>query len=59
MERSLALEIRESSKALRAHEKDYFDRVRAYESGSTNPAIYLNQEDRQKMKDDYDDMEIC
>jgi hypothetical protein len=46
MERSLALEIREVSKGLRAQEKDYFDRMKAYESGSANLAIQLCQEDR-------------
>ena len=59
MERSLALEIREVSRALRAQEKDYFDRLKAYENGSANLAIQLCQEDRQKMKDDFEDMEVC
>ena len=59
MERSLALEIREVSRALRAQEKDYFDRLKAYETGSANLAIQLCQEERNKMKDDFEDMEVC
>lgn len=53
MEKSLALEIREVSKSLRAQEKEYYDRLKAYETGTANLAIQLNQEDRRKMKDDF------
>ena len=59
MERSLALEVREASRALRVQEKDYFDRLKAYESGSANLAIQLCQEDRERMKDDFENMEVC
>jgi hypothetical protein len=51
MERSLGMEIREVSRSLRAQEKEYFDRLRTYESGTLNTAIQLREEDRQKMKD--------
>lgn len=53
MEKSLALEIREVSKSLRAQEKEYYDRLRAYETGTVNLAIQLKEEDRQKMKDEF------
>lgn len=46
MERSLALEVREASKGLRSQEKDYFDRLKAYETGSENIILQLNKEDR-------------
>ena len=45
MEKSLALEIREASKSLRTQEKDYYDRLKAYETGTVNHAIQLRQED--------------
>jgi|688.fasta_scaffold1050912_2 hypothetical protein len=59
MEKSLALEIREASKSLRAQEKEYYDRLKAYETGTANLAIQLKQEDRLKMKDDFEDMQVC
>lgn len=43
MERSLGMEILDVSRALRAQEKDYFDRLKAYETGSANLAIQLKQ----------------
>lgn len=46
MEKSLALEVVNVSRALRSQEKDYFDRLKSYESGSANLAIQLRQEDR-------------
>lgn len=45
MEKSLALEIREASKSLRTQEKDYYDRLKAYETGTVNHAIQLRRED--------------
>jgi hypothetical protein len=56
MEKSLALEIREASKALRTQEKDYYDRLRSYETGTANLAIQLREEDREKMKDEFQDV---
>jgi syntaxin 16 len=58
MEKSLALEIREVSRSFRAQEKDYFDRLRMYETGTVNIAIQLKQEDRERMKDEFEDMQI-
>lgn len=43
MERSLALEIRQASKDLRAQEKEYFERLKAYETGTANQAMILRQ----------------
>lgn len=59
MEKSLALEVREASRALWAQEKEYYDRLRAYETGTANLAIQLNQEDRERMKDEFEDVQVC
>ena len=59
MERSLALEIRQVSKGLRTQEKDYFDKIKSFESGAINPNLVLQQKDREKMKDDFEDMQVC
>jgi hypothetical protein len=42
MEKSLALEIRETSRELRAQEKEHYERLNLYERGTKNKAIELS-----------------
>jgi rubrerythrin len=43
MEKSLAQELREATKELRAQEKRHFDLIKAYEKSTTNAAIELSE----------------
>ena len=58
LKRSLGWEIREVTRTLRHQQKEYFNKIKTYESESGNKEIQLTETQREKMKDLEDESQI-